>query len=456
MIINQHDGSHMTFFGSRGGSEGAGVGLKGTQGGDAADVIRAEARHKRGMNGAMLDALLSHHRTIWRDATKISRRLYVGNIDATSADVLAAELEDRIRTKSPRSCPWHYPLDKKGALDTRRAPGTRVGEHVYLNDKGYGFVETTCLEDVPVILALNGIRVGGSNVLFRRTKDYDPETNPLVRSGTYETVFEKGFRSVVADEVADSPTKVYIGNIEPSTLTELELLEIVSSFGVLRAMRCELDDKGRCRGDAWIEYEDGEVVGANAVAGLDGYLLKGRLLVAAFATPDALPRVGNDEERTTSERTCTYEVPPRVTPLLAPPPRVLSLSGVLTRGMTADERVAAAEDTYAACVELGNVLSTHVVSDEAFGADDELAPVRDCVFIEFARVETSNVAAHLFHGRVFDGRVTSISFFPLVEYQRLFGKGFPPRTTEEKQAAALKVMDMLAGVAGTGAGRLAA
>ena len=78
------------------------------------------------------------------------------------------------------------------------------------------------------------------------------------------------------------------------------------------------------------------------------------------------------------------------------------------------------------------------------------------MFIEFARVETSNVAAHLFHGRVFDGRVTSISFFPLVEYQRLFGKGFPPRTTEEKQAAALKVMDMLAGIAGTGAGRLAA
>ena len=88
-------------------------------------------------------------------------------------------------------------------MDTRRAHGTRVVEHVYLNDKGYGFVETTCLEDVPVILALNGIRVGGSNVLFRRTKDYDPETNPLVRSGTYETVFEKGFRSVVADEVAD-------------------------------------------------------------------------------------------------------------------------------------------------------------------------------------------------------------------------------------------------------------
>ena len=112
MIINQHDGSHMTFFGSRGGSEGAGFGLKGTQGGDAADVIRAEARQKKGMNGAMIDALLSHHRTIWRDATKISRRLYVGNIDATSADVLAAELEDRIRTESPRSCPWHYPLDK--------------------------------------------------------------------------------------------------------------------------------------------------------------------------------------------------------------------------------------------------------------------------------------------------------------------------------------------------------
>ena len=48
-------------------------------------------------------------------------------------------LETRIRTLSPEAVPWHYPLDKRGRVDERRAPGTRVIEHLYLNDKGSAF-----------------------------------------------------------------------------------------------------------------------------------------------------------------------------------------------------------------------------------------------------------------------------------------------------------------------------
>ena len=87
---------------------------------------------------------------------------------------------------------------------------------------------------------------------------------------------------------------------------------------------------------------------------------------------------------------------------------------------------------------------------------EELDAVRDCLFVEFARVETATIAAHAFHRREYDGRVVECRFFPLTEYQRMFGKGFPPRTVEEKQAAALKMMDYLAGTAGSGTGRLAA
>ena len=82
--------------------------------------------------------------------------------------------------------------------------------------------------------------------------------------------------------------------------------------------------------------------------------------------------------------------------------------------------------------------------------------VRDALFVEFARVETATIAAHAFHRREYDGRVVECRFFPLTEYQRMFGKGFPPRTVEEKQAAALKMMDFLAGTAGSGTGRLEA
>ena len=87
---------------------------------------------------------------------------------------------------------------------------------------------------------------------------------------------------------------------------------------------------------------------------------------------------------------------------------------------------------------------------------EELDAVRDALFVEFARVETATIAAHAFHRREYDGRVVECRFFPLTEYQRMFGKGFPPRTVEEKQAAALRMMDFLAGTAGSGTGRLEA
>ena len=142
-------------------------------------------------------------------------------------------------------------------------------------------------------------------------------------------------------------------------------------------------------------------------------------------------------------------------PLLKPPQRVLAFSNVLVRGGTREDRAAATEDTLAECAEFGNVLSTHVVDGGAECAE-ELDAALDCLFVEFARVETATIAAHAFHRREYDGRVVECRFFPLTEYQRMFGKGFPPRTVEEKQAAALKMMDFLAGTAGSGTGRLEA
>ena len=443
----------MTFFGGRGGSEGAGFGLRGTAGGDAADAVREEAKGKRGMNAAMVDALLLHNKVRWRDDTKPARRVHIGNVNAgVKAEEFARVLETRIRTLSPEAVPWHYPLDKRGRVDERRAPGTRVIEHLYLNDKGFGFLETTALEDVPAILALNGVRVNGGVTRFRRPKDYDPDNNPLVRDGSYRDVFQRVFTAVLSDEVADSPTKVFVGGVEPRALTKLDLLEIVSSFGALTAFRCETDGAGLCRGFAWMEYAEGESVAAKAIAGLSGYQLRGKPIAAALATPRA------EAARTRGERRYTYEVPPEVEPLLKPPQRVLAFSNVLVRGGSREDRAAATEDTLAECDGFGNVLSTHVVDGGAEGAEgaEELDAVRDCLFVEFARVETATIAAHAFHRREYDGRVVECRFFPLTEYQRMFGKGFPPRTVEEKQAAALKMMDYLAGTAGSGTGRLAA
>ena len=252
----------MTFFGGRGGSEGAGFGLAGTVGGDAADAVREEADGKRGMNAAMVDALLLHNKVRWRDETKPSRRVHIGNVNGgVTAEEFARVLETRVRTLFPGAVPWHYPLDKRGRVDERRAPGTRVIEHLYLNDKGFGFLETTALEDVPAILALNGVCVNGSATRFRRPKDYDPDANPLVRDGSYRDVFDRVFTAVLSDRVADSPTKVFVGGVHPRSLTKLDLLEIVTSFGALARFDATRTAPA-CAARAWMEYEEGESVAA--------------------------------------------------------------------------------------------------------------------------------------------------------------------------------------------------
>jgi hypothetical protein len=52
------------------------------------------------------------------------------------------------------------------------------------------------------------------------------------------------------------------------------------------------------------------------------------------------------------------------------------------------------------------------------------------VFIEFARIETAQIAANSFHRRAFDTREVTVKYFPLSSYQKAFGKGVPPRTHE--------------------------
>ena len=77
------------------------------------------------MNAAMVDALLLH-KVRWRDETKPSRRVHIEtSTEASRREEFARVLETRVGTLFPGAVPWHYPLDKRGRVDERRAPGTR-------------------------------------------------------------------------------------------------------------------------------------------------------------------------------------------------------------------------------------------------------------------------------------------------------------------------------------------
>eukprot|EP00898_Chlorokybus_atmophyticus_P000743 jgi/Chlat1/166/Chrsp1S03100 len=59
------------------------------------------------------------------------------------------------------------------------------------------------------------------------------------------------------------------------------------------------------------------------------------------------------------------------------------------------------------------------------------------VYVEFSRESSAVQAAHVLHGRLYNGRKVSARYFPLRLYQMHFRKGLVATTHEEKQALAL-------------------
>ena len=454
--------------GSVGGVGGAGYGLEGTAGGATAAADRA-ALGDGGAGGMMMvSARLERDRAEWREKTLNARRVYVGNVNATvtTTESIAAFISDKV---AARGCtPWHS-----------AASGTRGVEHCHVSDKGYAFLECTAMEDVEAVLALDGVLLDDRNIKIRRPKDYVADDNPLVRDGTMDTNRRNTYDVMISPRVPDSPTKVFLGNVDPA-VSVVEARELITAFGNVNALHADVDGRGRIRVGIWFEYED-PTVAAVAVPGLTGIWLKGKRLVAALATPEAAA-LGTDP-RLRMKAPATYRVPADAEVLMYPPQRVLEFDGILVTGMDDVDREAAVEDCRQECLSLGNVLSTHVegpsgamlgngsaeavvaekadgaasVSDGADGDDeeddeksvpgkpDDMSKYWGKVYVEFARIETATMAAHAFHRRSFDGRTVAVRYIPLSEYQRAFGKGLPPKTHAEKQKAAMEAMEYLVG-----------
>ena len=176
-----------------------------------------------------------------------ARRVYLGNVDPavhTSASI-ADFLSDAVATVTP----WH---------DATRAR-TRAVERCHIDARGFGFAECVALEDVEAILALDGSLVDGVRVTLRRPKDYDPRSNPLVRSGTLDAVRRRTRDAIVSPEVATSaPTRMFVGCSSSTAEAPLEenLRQLVTAFGALKSWRADVDAIGRVRTGAWFEYRE--------------------------------------------------------------------------------------------------------------------------------------------------------------------------------------------------------
>jgi len=457
---------------------GLGYALDGTSGGAAAQED-LKAFGDGGAGGQMMiEAGLERHRVQWRDSTRNARRLYVGNVNAleTAQESLAVFISDKVAAAG--CVPWHT-----------KASGTRAIETCHVSEKGFAFFECTALEDAEAVLAFDGIFLNGRNIKIRRPKDYAPEENPLVQDGALDDARRRTFDAIVKPRVADSPTKIFMGNLHPD-VTVTEVREVITAFGNISSMHADVDGRGRVRVGVWFDYDD-PAAAAIAVPGLTGIWIKGKRLVAALATPDAeapRPKAGGGGAGDASadgdtgvdalvspepqkKAPATYRVPADAEPLLYAPQRIIEFAGILSADMDEEEREGAVEDCRQECLSLGNVLTTHVEGPAvallgdasaaaAANSDDErdddaedeegntkrpkdMTKYWGKVYIEFARLETATIAAHAFHRRSFDGRTVTVKYFPLISYQTAFGKGIPPKTHEEKQMAAIAAQEYL-------------
>ncbi|KAH9166726.1 hypothetical protein EDB89DRAFT_2075573 [Lactarius sanguifluus] len=179
-----------------------------------------------------------------------SRRLYIGSI---TPEINEQNLADFFNNKMTEM--------KIGT----GAPGNPVLAVQCNYEKSYAFVEFRSAEDATAAMAFDGIMFLNGPLKIRRPKDYG---------------------GVVSTNVPDSANKVFVGGL-PSYLNEEQVMELLKSFGELKAFNLVRDNgTGPSKGFAFFEYVDAAVTDV-AIAALSGMTLGDRQLVVQRASVGA-------------------------------------------------------------------------------------------------------------------------------------------------------------------------
>ncbi|KAH9034616.1 hypothetical protein EDB85DRAFT_1889742 [Lactarius pseudohatsudake] len=192
-----------------------------------------------------------------------SRRLYIGSI---TPEINEQNLADFFNNKMTEM--------KIGT----GAPGNPVLAVQCNYEKSYAFVEFRSAEDATAAMAFDGIMFLNGPLKIRRPKDY----------GGMEMTGPVGFHvpGVVSTNVPDSANKVFVGGL-PSYLNEEQVMELLKSFGELKAFNLVRDNgTGPSKGFAFFEYVDAAVTDV-AIAALSGMTLGDRQLVVQRASVGA-------------------------------------------------------------------------------------------------------------------------------------------------------------------------
>ena len=147
---------------------------------------------------------------------------------------------------------------------------------VYINrEKQFAFIEFRTIEEASNAMALDGVVMGGSQLRVRRPNDYNPTQAALIGPTTPSDALNLAAVGLVAgpngvpvvgaapgmvpgipSTQQSSGRKLYVGNLPPY-LTELQVLELLQSFGAVQAFNLVVDkDTGTLKGYGFFEYAD--------------------------------------------------------------------------------------------------------------------------------------------------------------------------------------------------------
>lgn len=203
--------------------------------------------------GRPLNTLTQQDITKLKQLTVHSRRIYVGNImPQVSDDFLRTFLDNAIMNVPGRS----------------PQPNMPIFTVTVNNGKMFAFIEFHCIEDCDIAICMDGIVMEGVPLKIRRPKDYQrPPGLPEAR--TYS------IPGIISTNVENDHNKIFLGNL-PTTLSDDEVKEFVSTFGALKAFSLVKDiETGESKGYAFFAYLDPTVTEA-ACKGLDGIQLGGK------------------------------------------------------------------------------------------------------------------------------------------------------------------------------------
>ncbi|KAI8376512.1 uncharacterized protein BYT42DRAFT_615241 [Radiomyces spectabilis] len=263
------------------------------------------------------------------------------------------------------------------------------------HDKNYAFVEFHEPAQATAAMAFDGIMFNGQPLKIRRPKDYVPGD---------EYTEQAHVPGLVSTIVPDTPHKIFIGGL-PSYLNEEQVMELLKSFGELRAFNLVKDTTtGHSKGFAFCEYADPSVTDL-ACQGLNNMELGDRKLVVQRASIGAKQGGAGAEPQNSA-------LPISLIPVGGikeeDATRILQLMNMVTpEELEHDEDYQDIwEDIAEECGKFGTIVDMKIPRPQ----EQQAVPGLGKVFVRFETKEEALAASRALAGRKFADRTVLTSF----------------------------------------------